>query len=105
MFRRVLLAVVCLGVSTGAFAGEVVPTVVTVKKMCPTCAKKINRGLAKVTGAAAAKNEIETRTYSVTPKPGKVLSPREVWTVVSEGGEVPLRLDGPSGSFTTEPGF
>lgn len=103
MFRRLLLTVACLGISTVAAAKEGAPTVITVKKMCPSCAKKINQGLAKVAGAAAASNDLESRTYTVTPKPGAVLSPRDVWAAVRKGGEVPTRLDGPSGSFSEEP--
>jgi hypothetical protein len=103
MFRQLLLAVVCLGVSTGAFAGEAVPTAITVKKMCPSCAKKINQRLMKVGGVAAATNDLERKAYTATPTAGTVLSPRELWEAVEAGGEVPVRLSGPSGTFSSKP--
>lgn len=78
-------------------------TVVTVKKLCPTCGKKIVQKLEQIPQVAGASINIEQRVVQVTARPGQVLSPRLVWEIVEKGGEQPIKLQGPTGTFTAKP--
>lgn len=78
-------------------------TVVNVKKLCPTCGKKIVQKLEQLPQTQSASINVEQKTVQVVPKPGQNLSPRLVWEIVEKGGEQPVRLQGPAGTFTAKP--
>jgi Cu+-exporting ATPase len=78
-------------------------TVVTVKKLCPTCGKKIAQKLEQIPQVASASINVEQRLVQVAAMPGQVLSPRLIWELVEKGGEQPVKLQGPSGTLTTKP--
>lgn len=78
-------------------------TVVTVKKLCPSCGKKIVQRLSEMPHVAEASMNVDERTILVRCKPSGTVSPRAVWETVERGGEQPVRLAGPSGTFTTKP--
>ena len=73
--------------------------------MCPVCAKKITEAFRKIDGVTDSRADVETKTFVVFPVVGRALSPRELWETVERGGEQPIRLSGPSGSFDAKPKF
>lgn len=102
----IITAVICVGVGQAFPALAASPkdaTVVTVKKLCPTCGKKIIQKLEQLPGVGAAAINVEHRIVQVSPKPGQFVSPRLIWEMVEQGGEQPLTLQGPAGTFTTKP--
>lgn len=80
-------------------------TTVTTKKMCPVCAKKIVAALLQMEGVANASPDVKSKAFIVVPVPGRVLSPRALWETVEKGGEQPIRLAGPNGTFDKKPRF
>lgn len=84
-------------------AGSSPATTVTTKKMCPVCAKKIVSRLHQIDGVAEARADVKSRTFVVLPASGRVLSPRALWDIVQKGGEQPIRLAGPAGTFDRRP--
>ena len=91
-----MLAASALGASPDA-------TVVSVKKLCPTCGKKIVQKLEQLPQTQSASIDVEQRIVQVVAKPGHNLSPRLIWEIVEKGGEQPVRLQGPAGTFTAKP--
>ncbi len=105
--RNVFVAIV-MAVATGAgtaawAAGPKTETVITTKKMCPVCAKKIVDKLRQSQSVADARADVESKTFIVRPVADGKLSPRVLWETVELGGEQPVRLVGPSGSFVNKP--
>lgn len=98
-----LLAMGFASVTWAADAKKKATTVINTKKMCPSCSKKIVSKFRKIEGVADARADVKAKTFSVVPKSGRVLSPRRLWETVEKGGEQPVRLAGPSGTFTTKP--
>lgn len=78
-------------------------TVVSVKKLCPTCGKKIVQKLEQLPQTQSASINVEQKIVQVVAKPGQNLSARLVWEIIEKGGEQPVRLQGPSGTFTAKP--
>ena len=79
-------------------------TVITVEEMhCAGCAKRIGNKLAKVPGVAAVHFDVKSKTLWVTPQPAQTPSPRGLWEAVEKAADRPVRLQGPSGVFTTKP--
>lgn len=99
-----LAAMLALALGTTASAVEPPPTMVTVERLCDGCARKICAKLQETPGVAAVKANVAAKTFSITPKTSAVLSPRALWEVVETGGERPVKLEGPSGTFTAKPG-
>ena len=99
-------AAIPIAMGFGATAWAAPPktaTVINTKKMCPVCAKKIADKLSKIEGVADARAEVESKTLVVVPVVGRELSPRAIWEAVELGGEQPIRLTGPSGTFVAKP--
>lgn len=99
-------AVICIVAALANSAHAASPrdaTVVTVKKLCPTCGKKIVQKLEQLPQVSAAAIDVDQRIVQVSPKPGHVVSPRLIWEIVEKGGEQPIRLEGPAGIFTAKP--
>lgn len=82
-----------------------VTTVIAVKKLCPTCGKKILQKLQQVPTVEAASMNVEQRIIHVQCRAGSFVSPKLLWETVERGGEQPIRLQGPSGTFTAKPMF
>lgn len=98
-----LAVVFGFALGTTAMAAEPMPTTITVEKLCEGCAKKITAKLKDIPGVADVTTQVPAKTFTVTPKPGKVLMPRGLWETIEKGGEQPTRLVGPSGTFTAKP--
>ena len=79
-------------------------TVITVEKMhCDGCAKRIAGKLYEVAGVEKIQVDVEKKLMWVHPKAGLQPSPRGLWEAVEKGADRPLRLQGPSGVFTSKP--
>ncbi len=98
----VMIALVVVG---EAKAAQPTPTVVTLAKMCPTCAKSIMAKLQKIPGVQTVESNHSQKTLTVIPKPSVALSPRALWETIEGGGEQPIHLAGPSGVFRSKPNF
>ncbi len=99
----VLFAAFAADLPVNAAESQPVPTIVTVKKLCPTCGKKIVQKLSELPQVAEATMDLEQRTLRVQCKPGGSVSPRAVWETVERGGEQPVTIQCPMGTFTTKP--
>jgi len=95
--------VLLCGLVHAAFAAPPVHTVVTVKALCPNCGKKIVAKLSELPNVEGASLNLEKRAIYVRCTAGTSVSPRAIWETVERGGELPIRLDGPHGSFTAKP--
>lgn len=86
------------------WAGDPSPTTVTVQRIhCPNCAKRIVAKLSTVAGVASVQANVQTATVLVTPQPHLQPSPRALWEALEKTGHKPIRLEGPSGTFTEKP--
>ena len=106
-FVAVLLGAV-LSLSTfSAFAVEASETPYTwvfVDDMhCSNCAKKIARKLYTVSGVVKVQANVAKNYAVVTPQAGTQLSPRALWEAVEQANFKPVKLQGPSGVFTSKP--
>jgi len=86
-----------------ARAVDPAPTTITVERMCDGCARKITANLQQLPGVETVRPNVPAKTVAVSPKPGAVLSPRQLWETVEKSGEKPVKLEGPSGTFTQKP--
>lgn len=105
VFLAVVMAVVVAPGTAAWAAGPKTETVITTKKMCPVCAKKIVDKLRQTKGVADARADVESKKLVVLPGANQELSPRALWETVELGGEQPVRLAGPSGTFVDKPKF
>ena len=88
-----VLVAACLAVSSVAAAEpQQVPTVVTVKKLCPTCGKKIVQKLSELPQVAEATMNVEQRTLRVRCVPGGSVSPRDVWKPLNVAENSPSKF-------------
>jgi len=79
-------------------------TRITVDKMhCKGCAQHLANQLYKVPGVAKVETNIEAKMMFVTARPESVLSPRVLWEAVEKAKRTPVKLEGPSGTFTAKP--
>ena len=100
----VVASAVMLVLAGTALAADLVPTVITIPGMhCGGCAKKVAAKLVEVQGVAKAEPDMETKTIKVTPKADAVLSPKALWEAVETAKQKPMKLEGPSGTFTSKP--
>ncbi len=81
-------------------------TTIQVRDMCCNgCARTIAARLYEVRGVTTVQCDVKKRIVYVTPQRGAVLSPLALWQAVEKAPDQPLRLAGPSGMFTSKPGF
>lgn len=80
-------------------------TTISCNRLCPTCGQKIATTLRAMPGVVDAQVQVEAKALVIIAQPQVVLSPRALWETVERGGEQPLRLSGPSGTFTEKPQF
>lgn len=52
---------------------------------------------------AKVEANVKAKTLTVTPKPQAVVSPRALWETVEKNNDKPLKIEGPSGTFTAKP--
>jgi Cu+-exporting ATPase len=79
-------------------------TTIVVKDMhCSNCASKIARKLYTVPGVVKVTTNVKANTAVVTPQATKAPSPRAMWDAVEQAGFAPVRMQGPSGTFTSKP--
>jgi periplasmic mercuric ion binding protein len=107
MFARsailVLAGLISLGaLSTTAEAAPPQDTVVTFGEMCGGCVKRINARLTTMPEIADVKCDVATKSATVTPGASGV-SPRILWEALEEIGKKPVKMVGPTGTFTTKP--
>ncbi|MBX7102605.1 MAG: heavy-metal-associated domain-containing protein [Gemmataceae bacterium] len=99
-----VIGLLFVGLQTAA-AADPVPTKITIPDLhCMGCAKSVVAQLTAVTGVAKAEPDLATKTITVTPKAGVVLSPKKLWEAVEDKAQKkPTKLDGPSGTFSSKP--
>ena len=79
-------------------------TTITVKKMhCAGCAKKISARLYAVRGVKEVRMDLKKKILYVAPQKKAVLSPLAMWEAVEKAKDIPVRMAGPSGTFTKKP--
>jgi periplasmic mercuric ion binding protein len=103
---RCLALAAALGLFAAAAqaADDAAKTTITVPDLdCPSCAKKVAKKVAELTGVGEVKTDVEAKTVTIVPKPGSVLSPKELWEAVEKAGKTPSKLTGPSGTFDDKP--
>lgn len=91
-------------VQTVFAAPRIAPTVITVEGMhCSMCAKKISGNLATVAGVETVSAQVEAGRMIVVSKAQQIPAPRALWDAVEKAGYRPVKLEGPSGTFTAKP--
>ena len=79
-------------------------TTITLKVLtCESCAKKLAAKLAEVAGVGGVKTDVKSKTAIVVPKGDATLSPLKLWEAIEKAGKEPVKLEGPSGKFTSKP--
>jgi len=85
-------------------AADVKPTAIKLESIhCAGCAKKIVAKVSTIVGVAKVETDLKAAVVKVQPKPAFELSPRALWQAVEEAGQKPVKLEGPSGTFTSLP--
>ena len=75
-------------------------TTITLKVLtCESCAKKVAAKLSEVAGVG----DVKSKTAIVVPKGDATLSPLKLWEAIEKAGKEPVKLEGPSGTFTSKP--
>lgn len=98
-----LLAV---GLDRWAQAAEVQQTAIYVGDMhCKECARKIASRLYTVPGVVGVRASVQRNAAYVTPQTGKQPSPRALWEAIEAVDFKPVKLIGPTGTFTKKPNF
>ncbi len=79
-------------------------TTITLKVLtCESCAKKVATKLTEVPGVGGVKTDVKSKTAIVVPKGDATLSPLKLWEAIEKAGKEPVKLEGPSGTFTSKP--
>lgn len=110
MNRRASLLIIAIAFALttagSVSAAEPAHTTINVEKMCcKGCAQKIASQMYVVRGVKEVRINMEKRLVFVIPQPNTNVSPRAMWEAVVKGEDKPLRLAGPSGTFTKKPAF
>jgi Cu+-exporting ATPase len=85
-------------------AASTTQTTITLKVLtCESCAKKVAAKLSEVRGVGDVKMDVKSKTAVVVPKGDATLSPLQLWEAIEKAGKVPVKLEGPSGTFTSRP--
>src|SRR4051812_10233495 len=104
--RWSLIAAMALLAVAGNAVQAVPPNVtrITVDKMhCGGCARQMAAQLNKVPGVAKVETNVEAKMMFITPKPQATLSARMLWEAIEKADKTPVKLEGPSGTFTAKP--
>ncbi|MCM2370730.1 heavy-metal-associated domain-containing protein [Aporhodopirellula aestuarii] len=79
-------------------------TTITLKVLtCESCAKKVAAKLSEVSGVGGVKTDVKSKTAIVVPKSSATLSPLQLWEAIEKAGKEPVKLEGPSGTYTSKP--
>ncbi|MFO0880993.1 MAG: heavy-metal-associated domain-containing protein [Gemmataceae bacterium] len=70
---------------------------------CMGCAKKINRKVVAVPGVAEMRVDLKAKTIWAMHKQGMTPSPKALWEAIEQADHAAVRLDSPSGSYTSKP--
>src|SRR5262249_46872441 len=70
---------------------------------CNGCAKRVADQLAEVPGVDKVQTDVKSRTATVLPRPQTTVSPGALWEAVEKADKTPVKLQGPSGTFTAKP--
>lgn len=105
--KAIMLALTAMFATANVLmAAEPAPTEIKVEKMhCAGCAKKIAARLYAVRGVKEVRVNVEEKVLFVLPANNAAPSPRAMWIAVENAKDAPLRLAGPSGTFTKKPNF
>ncbi len=96
------LAGLCLSQATGQTTAKT--TVITIEDLdCPSCAKHVEKSVAKVAGVESVKTDVEKQIATVVPQAGKTPSAKAMWEAVEQAGFKPTKLEGPGGTFKSKP--
>jgi copper chaperone CopZ len=99
-----MLLVLAPGRAMAANAANSAPTAIRVKDMhCEACATRIRRKLFAVAGVVKVQTNVSANQAFVTPQRDRQPSPRAMWEAVEQAGFEPVKLEGPSGTFTSKP--
>jgi len=100
----VLLCLLLTGSIVPASEPATVETTVTIEGMhCQGCAKKVASRLKAVAGVQNVRIDAESGLAVVVPLADETVSPRALWEAVQKSHYSPVRLEGPSGTFTRKP--
>lgn len=109
MFTKICLQALLIAITFSTVdavrAESPTATTITCNRMCPKCGQKIAERLRAMPGVADAQTNVEAKTIVIVPHSQHALSPRALWETVENGGEQPVSLQGPAGSFTQKPSF
>jgi copper chaperone CopZ len=109
MRKFALLGVLVLIAGLGVLAqtrGQttVKETVIDIEDLdCEACAVTVEESLKEIAGVAKVKIDVDTQTATVIPQEKATLSAKTLWEAVEQSGFTPLKLVGPSGTFTSKP--
>ena len=70
---------------------------------CESCAKKVAAQLSKLRGVGSVQMDVKSKTAVVVPRDNATLSPLQLWEAIEKAGKTPIKLEGPSGTFTSKP--
>jgi Cu+-exporting ATPase len=102
--RNLLLLAALLAAVGASQAADAVPTTIEVESIhCRGCAKRITNKLSAVPGVAKVQTDCKAATTVVNPKAETVLSPKALWEAMEASGHKPVKLQGPTGTFTEKP--
>lgn len=93
----------CL-ISQSRAATQTMKTTITLEVLsCEGCARNVAAKLLEIRGVSNVKTDLKTKSATVIPKAEASLSPRQLWEAVEKAGKKPIKLQGPSGTFTSKP--
>lgn len=70
---------------------------------CEGCAKRVRQNLEAVSGVSEVTTDLKAKTATITPKGDATPSPKSLWEAIEDAGKTPVKLLGPSGTFTSKP--
>ena len=110
---RMILLVTVLGIATAVPSTAVAKakksprkdqtTIYVTDLHCKKCVKKIARKLYAVPKVVKIQTNLKKDFVVVTPERGEQLAPGVLWDAAVEAGFKPVKLIGPSGTFTKHP--
>ena len=85
-------------------AASITKTTITLKVLsCEGCAKRVREKLSSVSGVGDVKTDLKTKSAIIVPKRDATPSPKLLWEAIEKAGKTPVKLVGPSGTFTSKP--
>ncbi|QDV81067.1 heavy-metal-associated domain-containing protein [Botrimarina mediterranea] len=79
-------------------------TTITLKVLsCEGCAKRVREKLTAVSGVSEVTTDLKAKSATISPQRDATPSSKALWEAVEEAGKTPVKLVGPSGTFTSKP--